>query len=170
MADKTASGTFPSLRRCVWFSTDTMPRPTIRSKHRPTGWLGSISQPWVTRRFLPSTAQDALEADQLQDDVYILGLVNTIYSIGAIISGWFVGGPIVSYYSSPPTHVPRYSLRLLGRLSWTPRGHGPGLLDHNCCHYDADVPCSRQPCLLHGRAILHWFRSGNSPQYVFNPR
>lgn len=30
------------------------------------------------------------------DDSYTLGLINTIYSIGAIISGWFCGGPVVS--------------------------------------------------------------------------
>ncbi|PSR80161.1 major facilitator superfamily transporter sugar [Coniella lustricola] len=29
--------------------------------------------------------------------VYMLGLINTIYSIGAIISGWFVGGPVADY-------------------------------------------------------------------------
>lgn len=34
-----------------------------------------------------------LDAD---NDVYILGLINTIYSIGAIISGFFFGGPTVS--------------------------------------------------------------------------
>jgi hypothetical protein len=26
----------------------------------------------------------------------LLGLVNTTYSIGAIVAGWFLGGPIVS--------------------------------------------------------------------------
>ncbi|KAJ4390898.1 hypothetical protein N0V93_004497 [Gnomoniopsis smithogilvyi] len=31
------------------------------------------------------------------DDVYLLGLINTVYSIGAIISGWFVGGPIADF-------------------------------------------------------------------------
>lgn len=35
-------------------------------------------------------------ASTLQDSSYLLGLINTIYAIGAIISGWFVGGPLVS--------------------------------------------------------------------------
>jgi hypothetical protein len=28
-------------------------------------------------------------------ETYLVGLINTVYSIGAIISGWFVGGPVV---------------------------------------------------------------------------
>ncbi|KAI3393095.1 hypothetical protein diail_4724 [Diaporthe ilicicola] len=28
------------------------------------------------------------------DSTYMLGLINTVYSIGAIVSGWFLGGPI----------------------------------------------------------------------------
>lgn len=30
------------------------------------------------------------------DSTYLLGLINTVYSIGAIVSGWFLGGPTVS--------------------------------------------------------------------------
>lgn len=30
------------------------------------------------------------------DSTYMLGLINTVYSIGAIVSGWFIGGPVVS--------------------------------------------------------------------------
>lgn len=44
------------------------------------------------------------------DSTYMLGLINTVYSIGAIISGWFLGGPVVSImvlrisvYSQPLT-------------------------------------------------------------------
>ncbi|KAK7730354.1 hypothetical protein SLS53_009054 [Cytospora paraplurivora] len=29
---------------------------------------------------------------------YMLGLINTVYSIGAIVSGWFLGGPIADYF------------------------------------------------------------------------
>lgn len=28
-------------------------------------------------------------------DAYLIGLVNTAYTIGAILAGWFLGGPIV---------------------------------------------------------------------------
>lgn len=31
------------------------------------------------------------------DSTYMLGLINTVYSIGAIVSGWFLGGPVVSH-------------------------------------------------------------------------
>lgn len=33
-------------------------------------------------------------------DAYLLGLVNTAYTIGAIVAGWFLGGPIVSFAMS----------------------------------------------------------------------
>jgi hypothetical protein len=29
-------------------------------------------------------------------DTYLIGLINTSYTIGAIVSGWFLGGPVVS--------------------------------------------------------------------------
>lgn len=32
----------------------------------------------------------------IQTDTYMIGLINTVYSVGAIVSGWFVGGPTVS--------------------------------------------------------------------------
>ncbi|KUI63106.1 putative quinate permease [Cytospora mali] len=32
------------------------------------------------------------------DSTYMLGLINTVYSIGAIVSGWFVGGPVADYF------------------------------------------------------------------------
>jgi hypothetical protein len=31
----------------------------------------------------------------------LLGLVNTTYAIGAIVAGWFMGGPIVSWIPAP---------------------------------------------------------------------
>lgn len=38
-----------------------------------------------------------------KDSTYMLGLINTVYSIGAIVSGWFLGGPVVR-------HIQRVSL------------------------------------------------------------
>lgn len=32
-----------------------------------------------------------------KEDSNLLGLVNTSYTIGAIVSGWFLGGPISDY-------------------------------------------------------------------------
>ncbi|ROW02218.1 hypothetical protein VSDG_02315 [Cytospora chrysosperma] len=32
------------------------------------------------------------------DSTYMLGLINTVYSIGAIVSGWFIGGPVADYF------------------------------------------------------------------------
>lgn len=31
------------------------------------------------------------------DSTYMLGLINTVYSIGAIVSGWFLGGPVADF-------------------------------------------------------------------------
>ncbi|KAH9884709.1 general substrate transporter [Xylariomycetidae sp. FL2044] len=31
-------------------------------------------------------------------DAYLIGLINTAYTIGAIVSGWFLGGPIADYF------------------------------------------------------------------------
>ncbi|ETS87172.1 hypothetical protein PFICI_01000 [Pestalotiopsis fici W106-1] len=31
-------------------------------------------------------------------DTYLLGLINTAYTIGAIVAGWFMGGPIADYF------------------------------------------------------------------------
>lgn len=39
----------------------------------------------------------------LARDGYLLGLINTSYTIGAIVSGWFMGGPIVSHPSTNAT-------------------------------------------------------------------
>lgn len=32
-----------------------------------------------------------------QRDTYLIGLINTAYTIGAILAGWFLGGPVVSF-------------------------------------------------------------------------
>ncbi|KAG8168087.1 hypothetical protein KVR01_003776 [Diaporthe batatas] len=32
-----------------------------------------------------------------EDDEYLLGLINTVYAIGAIVSGWFIGGPVADF-------------------------------------------------------------------------
>lgn len=34
---------------------------------------------------------------QQDKDANLLGLVNTSYTIGAIVSGWFLGGPLSDY-------------------------------------------------------------------------
>lgn len=39
------------------------------------------------------------------DSTYMLGLINTVYSIGAIVSGWFIGGPVVSHTRIVSTRV-----------------------------------------------------------------
>lgn len=36
----------------------------------------------------------------VKKDTYMVGLINTVYSVGAIISGWFFAGPIVSRFHS----------------------------------------------------------------------
>ena len=45
----------------------------------------------------------------------ILGLVNTTYSIGAILSGWFLGGPIVSF---PPSESWRSTADTVRPIGW----------------------------------------------------
>lgn len=74
------------------------------------------------------------------DSTYMLGLINTVYSIGAIVSGWFLGGPVVSgtegdvYGDFQLTNTP-------GRLFGTSLGHGTRLLRYHLRYHDADL-CS----------------------------
>lgn len=52
------------------------------------------------------------------DSTYLLGLINTVYSIGAIVSGWFLGGPIVSQThigSAQPPNSHKHQADFLGR-------------------------------------------------------
>jgi hypothetical protein len=41
----------------------------------------------------------------LNRDGYLIGLINTSYTIGAIVAGWFMGGPIVSHPSTNSTYA-----------------------------------------------------------------
>lgn len=71
-------------------------------KPRTNGWIGSI---WI--RFVSHPGHSAStrhQADnsllrQQNKDSYRIGLINTCYTIGAIISGFFLAGPIVSQLS-----------------------------------------------------------------------
>lgn len=38
-------------------------------------------------------------------DTYMIGLINTAYTIGAIVAGFFLGGPTVSYSNGKPIIV-----------------------------------------------------------------
>jgi hypothetical protein len=46
----------------------------------------------------------------------LLGLVNTTYSIGAIVAGWFIGGPTVSENFQKLKIVVHFTYRSLYRL------------------------------------------------------
>lgn len=37
-------------------------------------------------------------------DPYMVGLINTVYTVGGIITGWFVSGPTVSFRVNLATH------------------------------------------------------------------
>jgi hypothetical protein len=54
------------------------------------------------------------------DSTYMLGLINTVYSIGAIVSGWFIGGPVVSSSSFVTYGRPAYVITLRLTLNSRP--------------------------------------------------
>lgn len=94
------------------------------------------------------------------DSTYLLGLINTVYSIGAIVSGWFLGGPVVSCLGVSAC-VDFQLTNTPGRLFGTSLGHGAGLLRYHLCHHDADLRSQGQPRLFHGRSCYRWYRARN---------
>lgn len=67
---------------------------SVQASDNWLAWFNLTSVRGVLSR--PCEMQVVNMASTLQDSSYLLGLINTIYAIGAIISGWFVGGPLVS--------------------------------------------------------------------------
>lgn len=80
------------------------------------------------------------------ESTYMLGLINTVYSIGAIVSGWFIGGPVVSsslvmiYVLSQRLWL-EYTTnhQMSGRLFRTSSGYGSWLLCHHLRYHVADL-------------------------------
>ncbi|KAK8117126.1 quinate permease [Apiospora kogelbergensis] len=45
-----------------------------------------------------------------KDDAYLIGLVNTAYTIGAIVGGFFMAGPLADYFGRRVAFAPRHNL------------------------------------------------------------
>jgi hypothetical protein len=46
--------------------------------------------------FTTTTAARDCNISNTAQDSYMLGLMNTVYTVGGIITGWFFAGPLVS--------------------------------------------------------------------------
>ena len=79
----------------AWCSMVMMPLFSTRFRSTNNGFIGSIPQ-----RVSPQTLRaNSRMKTTLTPRTWlgeILALVNTTYAIGAIVAGWFLGGPVVS--------------------------------------------------------------------------
>ena len=61
------------------------------SKH----WVAYFDKPVCG---LQRTYRRRYRADTLEQSLQTIGAINTAYTVGAIVAGWFMGGPIADYF------------------------------------------------------------------------
>ena len=82
-------GMLPWSRQVVWCYTVSTQRFSTLSKLTSNGLRGS------TTRYVYSNSWETKSRLTSQKSGELFGLINTTYSIGAIIAGWFIAGPTV---------------------------------------------------------------------------
>lgn len=71
---------------------DMMPLYTTPYKAQRTGWLTSM-----IRYVSLSKSQHLIPSNKRSKDTEKIGAVNTAYTVGAIIAGFFLGGPVADW-------------------------------------------------------------------------
>lgn len=109
-----------------------------------------------TVRLLICRAMTTANRTVQKTDAYLIGLINTAYTIGAIVAGFFIGGPTVSS-DEPREYMEATNMFLLGGLSRPTMGYCDWLFRHNHCHFYADIRTVPRHWMLYCRSCSCWY-------------
>ncbi len=146
-------------QRDAWFYMVSTQQSSTMFKSTNNGSRGLTTQcvNWTSPR-------NDFKFDQVRQSGELFGLINTTYSIGAILSGWFIAGPTVA--STALIYLRQDLIASIGRLPWEKMGDGNWMFHYDYCFVRPGVCSIPQSWRFYFWPYFDRYRPRDCPEYV----